>query len=94
MCDKSAQTTYLCNKCPTTAKPSSLNNGTITRQISAKMHMAHLLKIKGVFVPANRHTANLPGTKRVVYPTDASGAYIWGCNSDPSVIPFSTIQNS
>ena len=28
MCDKSAQTTYLCNKCPIPAKPSSLNNGT------------------------------------------------------------------
>ena len=70
----------------------SLNNGSITRQVSAKMHLAQLLKIKGTFVPANRHTANLPGTKRIVHPRDASGSYIWGCNSDPSVIPFTTIQ--
>ena len=75
MCDKPACCTngYICHKCPPTPKPVNLDNGWIIRQQSSKMRLAQILKMKGFVTPKNRHTANLPGTKRQVIPQDPSG---------------------
>ena len=71
-----------CDNCPPIPIPVTLNNSSIRRQISKKMERAHFIRTKGTFFPANRHTANLPGTIRPVIPKDASGSLIWPCNAD------------
>jgi len=58
-----------CNHCPPIAKPIHLNNHLIERQLSTKMRVSQLLKIKGIFSPGNMHTANLTGTKRTINAT-------------------------
>ena len=58
----------ICDICPPTPRPTTLNNHLIERQISTKMRVSQLLKIKGIFSSGNKHTANLPGTKRSINP--------------------------
>ena len=70
-----------CNHCPPMPKPLLQQDS----KISKKMERAHLIRLKGTFVPANRHTANLPGTMRPVIPKDASGTLIWPCNADINI---------
>ena len=67
-----AETVYICHRCPPPAQP-------IIKEISIKQRHAQLIRIKGTFNPGNKHTANLPGTKRVVHPKNPSGTYIWPC---------------
>ena len=70
-----------CNKCPPPVNPGFFNNGGVDRQISTKMKIAQMLKIKGIFKPGNRHTPNLPGTKRPVHPKPP-GNYTWPCEEE------------
>ena len=78
MCDKPACCTkeHLCHHCPPTPKPVNLNNHWVNRQQSAKMRLAQLLKIKGTVTSGNRHTPNLPGTKRAIIPKDSPEVYL------------------
>jgi len=57
---------------PPPAKP-------IKTQISIKRQHAQLTRLKGIFVPGNKHTANLPGTKRIVHPKKTPNKYKWRC---------------
>ena len=84
MSNKSARQIYRCHRCPTPAKPLNIDSTAVIRQQSAKMRLAQLLKIKGASSPANHHTANLPGTKRMVIPTPP-GQYSWPCSSNIQV---------
>ena len=63
-----AETTYICSRtgsgkggCPPPAKP-------IKKEISVKRRHAQLIRLKGTFYAGNKHTANLPGTKRIIQP--------------------------
>ena len=78
MCDKPACCTkeHLCHHCPPTPKPVNLDNHWVTRQQSAKMRLAQLLKIKGTVTSGNHHTPNLPGTKRTIIPKDFPKVYL------------------
>ena len=53
-----------------------MNNHWVTRQQSAKMRLAQLLKSKGTVTSGNRHTANLAGTKRAVIAKDSPKVYL------------------
>ena len=53
--------------CPKPILPSKYNTSDVEKQLSSKMRIAQLIMIKGTFAPENRHTANLVGSRRLVY---------------------------
>ena len=61
----------------------------IKHSTSVKMRQAQMLKKYGFFTPSNKHTANLPGTRRQHIRKSAAELRqppIWPCGSDPAAV--------